>query len=50
MARATNDAIWDWDLGADSLWWNQGITTLFGYPAGDVGAEATWRSDPDSSR
>jgi PAS domain S-box-containing protein len=45
VARATNDAIWDWDLGADSLWWNQGITTLFGYPAGDVGTEATWRSD-----
>jgi PAS domain S-box-containing protein len=45
VARATNDAIWDWDLSADSLWWNQGITTLFGYPAGQVGAEATWRSD-----
>jgi PAS domain S-box-containing protein len=45
VARATNDAIWDWDLGADSLWWNQGITTLFGYAAGNLGAEATWRSD-----
>jgi PAS domain S-box-containing protein len=45
VARATNDAIWDWDLGANSLWWNQGITTLFGYAAGDIGGDATWRSD-----
>ncbi|MDZ7735674.1 MAG: PAS domain S-box protein [Gammaproteobacteria bacterium] len=31
IARATNDAIWDWDLNNDSLWWNESFTTLFGY-------------------
>src|SRR5207237_53647 len=29
VARATNDAIWDWDLATDVIWWNQGDTTLF---------------------
>ena len=37
VARATNDAIWDWDLATDTVWWNQGITTLFDYSAADVG-------------
>jgi PAS domain S-box-containing protein len=52
VARATNDAIWDWDISTDSLWWNQGITTLFGYPAVEVRPQASWRSDrihPDDS-
>ena len=50
VARATNDAIWDWDLVSDRVWWNQGITTLFHYVAEDVGAEANWgraRVHPD---
>ena len=32
VARATNDAIWDWNLSTDARWWNEGIQTLFGYP------------------
>ena len=44
VARATNDAIWDWDLGTDGLWWNQGITTLFDYPAAEVGEGIAWRT------
>jgi PAS domain S-box-containing protein len=43
VARATNDAIWDWDLSTGLVWWNQGITTLFGYPADEVGRDAAWR-------
>ncbi len=31
VAKATTDAIWDWDLATDALWWNEGMTTLFGY-------------------
>jgi len=31
IARATTDAIWDWDLITDAVWWNEGIETLFGY-------------------
>ncbi len=32
VARATNDAIWDWDLVADTLWWNESYCILFRYP------------------
>ena len=42
VARATNDAIWDWNLKDDHFWWNQGITTLFGYPAAEVAPDLTW--------
>ena len=45
VARATNDAIWDWDLVTDEVWWNQGITTLFNYPVENVGVEAAWRRE-----
>ncbi len=31
MSRATNDVIWDWDLENDRLWWNEVLSTLFGY-------------------
>ncbi|WP_367871088.1 PAS domain S-box protein [Luteolibacter sp. Populi] len=31
VAGATNDAVWDWDLGLDELWWNEGFEKLFGY-------------------
>jgi PAS domain S-box-containing protein len=44
VARATNDVIWDWDLAAGTVWWNQGITTLFEYAPRDVGSDAEWRS------
>src|SRR6185503_3511247 len=32
VARASNDAIWDWDLITDELWWSEGFQNLFGYP------------------
>jgi diguanylate cyclase (GGDEF)-like protein/PAS domain S-box-containing protein len=31
VARATTDIIWDWDLKADNIWWNEGIRSVFGY-------------------
>jgi PAS domain S-box-containing protein len=31
LSRATNDAIWDWNLLTGELWWNEGFETLFGY-------------------
>lgn len=43
MARATNDAIWDWDRQTGAFWWNQGVGTLFGYAAGDVDPTWDWR-------
>ena len=36
VAKATVDAIWDWDIEADTVWWNHGISTLFGYSREDV--------------
>ncbi len=30
LAKATNDAIWDWNVIAQTLWWNEGFTTLLG--------------------
>jgi PAS domain S-box-containing protein len=42
LSRATTDAIWDWDLSADTLWWNEGFEALFGLLPGeetpDIGA------------
>ncbi|MGM0633748.1 MAG: response regulator [Pseudomonadota bacterium] len=34
LARATNDAIWDWDITANTRWWGMGFTNLFGYEHG----------------
>ena len=36
VARATNDAVWDWDLATNSIWWNEGYQTLFGYPPDEI--------------
>jgi PAS domain S-box-containing protein len=36
VARAVSDVIWDWDLVANSLWWNDGFLTTFGFAAGEI--------------
>jgi PAS domain S-box-containing protein len=41
-ACATNDAIWDWNLATNALWWNQGVQTLFGYASAQIGHNAAW--------
>ena len=30
LSKATNDAIWDWDLITNKLWWSDSFATLFG--------------------
>lgn len=50
VTRATNDAIWDWNLQTDELWWNVGFQKLFGYTAEEVGTTVdswTGRVHPD---
>jgi PAS domain S-box-containing protein len=42
FVQATNDAVWDWDLLTNLFWWNEGVTTLFGYDRDEVGPDATW--------
>lgn len=31
VARASSDAIFDWDLVTDGVWWSEGMENLFGY-------------------
>ncbi|RYZ86313.1 MAG: PAS domain S-box protein, partial [Proteobacteria bacterium] len=31
VANATNDALWDWDLVRDTVWWSETFFKLFGY-------------------
>jgi PAS domain S-box-containing protein len=44
-ARATNDAIWDWDLATGQVLWNEAVRTLFGYDEGEVGTSEAWWKD-----
>jgi PAS domain S-box-containing protein len=36
VARATNDAVWDWDLVTDSLWWAEAFQKMFGYAPEEI--------------
>lgn len=38
MANAVADALWDWNLEDDSLWWSDGLTALFGHQPSELGA------------
>lgn len=34
--RATNDAIWDWDLVNDTVWWNENFHAYFNYKPEEI--------------
>lgn len=36
LNRATQDAVWDWDLVSGQIWWNEAFKTLFGYKNEDI--------------
>jgi len=36
LAEVTNDAIWDWDLITNELWWNEGFEKLFGFRRDEI--------------
>lgn len=40
--KATNDVIWDWDVGKNTIWWSTAYTEQFGHPRHEEG------DDPDS--
>ncbi|MBL9215952.1 MAG: response regulator [Opitutaceae bacterium] len=43
IARATRDALWDWNLLTNEIWWSEGHATLFGYPAdAAAGSHNSW--------
>ena len=52
-AKATNDAIWDWDLTTDQVIWNEAMTSLFGHVEPLTGTGHGWWQDrihPDDRR
>jgi PAS domain S-box-containing protein len=42
IARATSDAVWDFDPAAGTLWWSDGVTRLFGYEQPGATAGLRW--------
>lgn len=36
LNRATQDAVWDWDLVTNQVWWSEGFKSLFGYTEKDI--------------
>ena len=44
-ARATSNAIWDWNLTNDHVRWNPGVHTVFGFAADAVEETAAWWYD-----
>ncbi len=52
VSRATADAVWDWNLHTDAMWWNEGMQNLFGVPLDQLPPDSTsWtlRLHPDDS-
>lgn len=42
LSKATNDAIWDWDLTTNANWRGEGFKTFFGYDQADITETHTW--------
>lgn len=40
VTKATSEAIWDWDIVADTLLWGEGFLKLFGYDAINIETKA----------
>lgn len=36
VSKATSDAIWDWDLNTNDIFWGEGFQTIFGYAKDDI--------------
>ncbi len=45
VQRATNDAIWDWDLASDQVVRGENIKTMFGYGPNEVIPNIRWWED-----
>ena len=42
VTRATNDAIWDWNLQTNNIWWNNAVMTMFGYTPDEKETTSEW--------
>ena len=53
LERATNDAIWDWDVLTNKLQWNEAVQAMFGYSRDKLEPKIEWwkeRLHPDDRR
>lgn len=41
-AKATNDAVWDWDLTTNHVLWNDALEEAYGHPLATVEATGDW--------
>ena len=43
VAHATTDAVWDWDVEADTIWWNNRVQNVFGFTPEEAARDSkTW--------
>ncbi len=42
ISKASNDAVWDWNLKSNELWWNEGMSSLFGYDSSEIVNTYDW--------
>ena len=42
VGRASNDAVWDWDIPSGRVDWSEGIATVFRYRKGEVRPHIEW--------
>jgi diguanylate cyclase (GGDEF)-like protein/PAS domain S-box-containing protein len=42
IAKATNDAIWDWHLQTNRVWWSEGMRSLFGFSHQEIENGIEW--------
>ena len=43
VSRATNDAVWDWNLQTDEIYWNDEIRSMFNYNTDDIATGTAWK-------
>jgi diguanylate cyclase (GGDEF)-like protein/PAS domain S-box-containing protein len=43
IAWATKDAVWDWDLQTNQIWWGDGLQKMFHYSSETEQSSAEWR-------
>lgn len=41
--KATSDAVWDWDLNANQVIWNEALQQAYGYPLATFDTTGDWR-------
>ena len=43
VAWATKDAVWDWDLQTNQIWWGEGLQKIFHYSSETPQSSVEWR-------